>query len=277
MKGWFLILWITLTATTGCGPHVATEDRERFEACMQYARTGELDSLARAERVAKVGMFFAGTPYEGGTLDGEGEERLVVNLRAFDCVTFVDNVLAISMLDSYQGNDMQPFLQALQKVRYRAGRIEGYTSRLHYSTDWLHEMEKGGIVRDITPELGGIPFIKPVDFLSRQMQTKGDTLLYREMKHVETAINARKRVYLPKEKVTEEVCKHIQDGDILLFTTNRPGLDTGHVGIAKRVDGEVHLLHASSSEKRVTVTPGNLVDYLREVPAHSGIIIARII
>ena len=256
---------------------MATEDRERFEACMQYARTGELDSLARAERVAKVGMFFAGTPYEGGTLDGEGEERLVVNLRAFDCVTFVDNVLAISMLDSYQGNDMQPFLQALQKVRYRAGRIEGYTSRLHYSTDWLHEMEKGGIVRDITPELGGIPFIKPVDFLSRQMQTKGDTLLYREMKHVETAINARKRVYLPKEKVTEEVCKHIQDGDILLFTTNRPGLDTGHVGIAKRVDGEVHLLHASSSEKRVTVTPGNLVDYLREVPAHSGIIIARVI
>lgn len=277
MKGWFLILWMTLTATTGCGPHVATEDRESFEACMQYARAEGLDSLTRAERVAKVGMFFDGTPYEGGTLDSEGEERLVVNLRAFDCVTFVDNVLAISMLDSYQGNNIRPFLQALQKVRYRAGRIVGYASRLHYSTDWLHEMEKEGIVRDITPELGGIAFIKPVDFLSRRMQTSGDTLLYREMKRIETAMNARERVYLPKEKVTAEICSHIQDGDILLFTTNRLGLDTGHVGIAKQVGGEVHLLHASSSEKRVMVTPGSLVDYLMEVPAHSGIIIARVI
>lgn len=277
MKGLFLTLWVTLAAITGCGTHVAPEDKERFEACMQYARAGGLDSLTRAERVAKVGLFFAGTPYEGGTLDGEGEERLVVNLRAFDCVTFVDNVLAISMLDSYQGSSMQPFLLALQKVRYRAGQIEGYASRLHYSTDWLHEMEKEGIVRNITPGLEGTALIKPVDFLSRRMLATGDTLLYREMKRVETAINARKRVYLPKEKVTEEVCSHIQDGDIVLFTTGRPGLDTGHVGIATRVNGEVHLLHASSSEKRVMVTPGSLIDYLRGVPAHSGIIIARVI
>ena len=43
----------------------------------------------------EIGKFFLGTPYVTGTLETEGAEHLVVNLREYDCVTFVENVVAL--------------------------------------------------------------------------------------------------------------------------------------------------------------------------------------
>lgn len=43
-----------------------------------------------------LGETFLGTPYVGGTLEGEGEEQVVVNLEEMDCTTFVEYVLALA-------------------------------------------------------------------------------------------------------------------------------------------------------------------------------------
>jgi len=39
---------------------------------------------------------FPGAPYQTGTLEMPGREKLVVNLHAFDCTTFVETVLALA-------------------------------------------------------------------------------------------------------------------------------------------------------------------------------------
>ena len=44
----------------------------------------------------EIGKFFLGTPYVAGTLETKGAEHLVVNLREYDCVTFVENVVALA-------------------------------------------------------------------------------------------------------------------------------------------------------------------------------------
>ena len=48
--------------------------------------------------LARIGERFVGTPYQPHTLELAGPERLVINLEALDCVTFVENVLVLARL-----------------------------------------------------------------------------------------------------------------------------------------------------------------------------------
>ena len=62
------------------------------------------------------------------SLDRDGEEELVIRTDAVDCLTFVEYTLAQALGSSFTEN--------LQKIRYRDGIIDGYPSRLHYTSDW---------------------------------------------------------------------------------------------------------------------------------------------
>ena len=85
-------------------------------------------------------------------------ERLVVNLREFDCFTFVENVVALAWLLKSREKSFEGFRRLLRKIRYRNGRLQGYSSRLHYFSDWIHDNQKKGIVRDVTADNRGQTF-----------------------------------------------------------------------------------------------------------------------
>ena len=232
------------------------------------------------EKVAAIGRYFLDTPYASGTLDSNRQERLVINLREFDCVTFVDNVIALACLNEYTPQSIPLFQQKLQEIRYRNGKIIDYTSRLHYSSDWLYEMSCCDILEDITKEKGGIPFPNKVSFISQNWKKYPalvqDSSLVPQIASIEKKINARTYYYIPKEKVLP-FPGQIKNGDIILITTKKKGLDTAHVGIAVEQDGQIHLLHASISEKKVAITTENLRDYLQRITSHTGIMIGRVL
>ena len=94
------------------------------------------------------------------------------------------------------------------------------------------------------------------------------------MLRIENNINLRKYHYIPKDKVSAATGQ-IQPGDILLITTDKKGLDTAHVGIAIEQNGQIYLLHASLSAKKVVISEVPLPEYLQGIRSHSGIIIAR--
>ena len=87
---WIVLIGLLL-AGAWKGGIVGEADREVLGRFWQYAEERELAGLPAGERVVAAGRFFEGMPYEGGTLGNTPEERVVVNLRAFDCVTFVEN------------------------------------------------------------------------------------------------------------------------------------------------------------------------------------------
>ena len=275
-----LLLIFLLALAPDTKPGISPEDSARFVQFIQYARAQGLERLPHQERMTLIGEFFLGLPYEGGTLDRSGREELVVNLRAMDCVTFVDNVLSLALLDRYDPASLPAWLRELRRVRYRGGKIDGYASRLHYSTDWLHEMCREGILRDMTRELGGIPFPGQVGLITatadKRPAFRDDTSQLSKMRAVERAINGREKLYIPRGRVTPELCQKIQDGDIILFTTDKKGLDTAHVGIACRRNGATCVMHASLGKREVTVSQESLAGYLEKIPSHSGIIIARL-
>ena len=51
-------------------------------------------------------------------------------------------------------------------MRYRGGERRGYTTRLHYFSEWISDGEKRGLVRDCGAELGGVEDARPLRFMT---------------------------------------------------------------------------------------------------------------
>jgi len=230
------------------------------------------------ELIVETGFRFLGVPYEAETLEREGPEELVVDLRAFDCVTFVENTVVLAGLIRAGKTGFADFAAALERIRYRDGRRNGYPSRLHYFTDWLRDNGRKGIVRDITRELGGIPFRKPFHAITDRREDhpalKG-AATFRRMRIVEAACSRRMQCHIAKADLNQAV-DGIADGDIIAITTDVTGLDVSHAGIAVHVRGQLHFLHASGTAGKVVLSDGTLDRYLLSCRSRTGIIVGRV-
>lgn len=254
------------------------DDRRIFREKMAWARAERLDTLPVGEIVARLGRTFVGTTYTPGTLEVDGPERLVVNLRELDCVTFVESVLAMArLIRDGRFDDYDAYTRELARIRYRNGVIDGYPSRLHYFSDWIADGEAKGIVRDVTRELGGVPDAEPVDFMSTHpdaYRQLADPAVLAAIRAVEAELNGRPRHYIP-ERAIAGVESGIRNGDIIAGTSTVKGLDVAHTGIALWIDGRLHLLHAPLVGKSVEISELPLAERIAGIRAQDGIMVAR--
>lgn len=230
-------------------------------------------------------LFFArnllGVPYVAGTLEENGPERLVVSLQKLDCTTFVETVVALVECNKRGQCSFADFKKNLVRVRYRGGKIDGYASRLHYFSDWIHENEARGIVSELTDSMNPSIRIVSLNFMTEHPDAypafRNSPSAYAAMQQVERAWVDYRMPYIPKSQVISSADSlDIQDGDIIVLTTSVAGLDVSHVGFACRVGTVVHLLHASSRYKQVTIEPVSLSDYLQSQKTIMGIRIVRV-
>lgn len=229
------------------------------------------------DSLIRVAETFIGTPYVEKTLEIGVKESLVINLRGLDCTTFVENVLAFSLLLEKNRTSFEDFATALKTIRYRNGFLDGYSSRLHYFTDWIRNNNEKGFVEDITSELGGEIVEKPINFMGTHRDLYpflADEANYQKMLQVEAELAEEKLCVLPQDAIAS-VEEKLENGDIIALATSIAGLDVTHTGFAIRMpSGRIHLLHASISGE-VTITKVPLVDYLKRVKKNTGIIVAR--
>ncbi len=228
--------------------------------------------------MCRFGELFVGTLYDSGTLESPtGEEICRVDFTGMDCFTFVEATLCLARALKSGKPSYEGFLQQVLWTRYRDGRMGDYSSRLHYTADWLEDNERRGVLRNITRELGGKPLVLSVSYMSSNPQQypalRARPELIETIADIERRINARQHWYIPRSAVAS-VIPHLQPGDILAFTTSRRGLDYGHLGLAYPVEGRMHLLHASQSARKVLIDKP-IEQYIESVPTHTGITIAR--
>ncbi len=240
-----------------------------------------LKSLPINELIIQVGNTFMGTPYVAGTLDeNPNSEELTIKITGLDCVTFVENALIFSRLIKEGKSDFEDYKAELELIRYRDGKNTGYASRLHYFTDWIYNNEQKGIVKDITKEIGGVPYNKQIDFMTSHRnsykQMLNDEESYSQMQAVETFINSRDTYYIPKENVSS-VYDKLQNGDIVGITSTIDGLDVAHTGYVYKQDGKTYLMNASLKDKQVEISAVELQDYLMGNPKQGGIVVARVL
>ncbi len=236
------------------------------------------EKIPISDLMINVGKSFLGTPYVAHTLEINETEKLVVNLREFDCNTFIDNCLAICNTIRNENPGFDTFTNELTAVRYRNKKITDYTSRLHYFSDWIYENHQKGFVEDITSQISASELANEINFMSTHpksyTQLKNNTALIPLIKQQEQAINQRVKYYVPKENISS-IEEHLMAGDIIGITTNIPGLDIMHVGMIVKKDGKVHMMHASSDKMKVVVTEKTLVEYLNSLSRATGIMVAR--
>ena len=268
-----IILW------SACSLFASEQDSIKVESWLKEAISLPQDSC----RTLHFAKQMLGVPYVAGTLDGNEEEQLVVHVDQLDCTTFVETVLALCIADKRDARSFDGFKKALSDVRYRDGVLDGYASRLHYFSDWIRNNEQMGFVKECTSETS---CAQPQELWLNFMTTHVDS--YQPMKKnpalVEVMAAQEKNwqgtivSYIPKEKLNlppEEL--KIKDGDILAMVTNIKGLDIVHVGFAFWKDNHLHLLHASSSAKKVIEDPKTQYESSGKTKAHIGLRAIRVV
>jgi len=255
-----------------------TRTLERFSQIMEQARKERWLSLPMGQCMGNVGLLLVGTDYVAGTLEGEGPEICRVDFTGLDCFTFYENVLCMARILRKGKTSFEDLVAEITFTRYRGGRLTDYTSRLHYTSDWIYDNEQKKVVKNITREIGGEELLVRVSFMSKNPEyypaLKRNPEFIETIARIEEEINKHQHWYIPKGKI-KEAEKHIQTGDIIAMATSKEGLDYGHTGLAYR-DNErrVRFLHASQNEKKV-ILDRELYKYIDSVETHIGITIAR--
>lgn len=182
---------------------------------------------APSQRASQLAQAMVGLPYRVNPLHGgpDQDERLVLDLSAFDCVTLVETVLALA-----RSRDRAGFVAELCHCRYQGGQIQ-WPQRLHYFHDWLAANARRGA-------LDPLPEANP----SSQAKTLG-LLAGLPTRHV----NLR---YCPRSLLRSKA--HVLgETNVVAFASTRAQVDYFHVGIlfwqGPPQQQKLQLVHASRS------------------------------
>lgn len=246
----------------------------------------QADRRSDGELMVLAARQLLGQPYVSGTQEGR-DEKLRVFLTCTDCILFAETCLGLVQTVRRRGAaaTFEDLAAALRASRYRDGVVDGYASRLHYTTEWIAQGVAGGLFRDVTPELGGAADTRRIHFMTSHPDSyaplKGESAYAQENRRriaqVEQEVSRIPRCYISRERLPEAE-RGIRDGDILCFATSIDGLDYSHVVIAYRPDPGARLgfIHASSVAKKVIVEPRSLEAYLWANPKILGVTVLRV-
>ncbi len=274
------------TATRALRPQGGTEfDWGVFHSSVTYAWEAGFDTLPMGEAMVRIGESFVGWPYGPGTLEVAGEEDVVINFEEFDCVTLVENVLALARFvkthdSTILASDLrarEAYKRAIQEIRYRRGRVDGYPSRLHYFSEWISDNEAKGLVKEVTQELGGEEDSKAIDFMSTHPEAYrqlADPANVRAIMDTEFQLSGMTRFRIPEGEISI-LASSIQNGDIIAATSTVDGLDVAHTGLAYWQGTELHLLHAPLVGESVEVSRLPLGERILRLTGQDGIRVAR--
>src|SRR5438105_15363237 len=97
-------------------------------------------------RIDILSRCFLGHSYKENSLIGSADtpEVFTVSLDRFDCVTYIETVLALAHASS-----PDEFVDRLRKIRYDKGRIE-WERRNHYMTAWIRNNAREGFVKSVS-------------------------------------------------------------------------------------------------------------------------------
>jgi N-acetylmuramoyl-L-alanine amidase-like protein len=207
-------------------------------------------SRSAGSRIEILSRQFLGLPYQINPLIGSADEPelFTVSLDAFDCVTFVETVLALSL-----ASNADEFLAWLQKIRYEGGRI-AWDRRNHYMTGWIGSNQKAGVLRRFS--LPAVPVVSKDRLLDA----------------VPGLAPVRTRFACVPKPAIGKLAPHLHNGDLIFFASTRKYLDIFHCGIVVLDGDRVLVRHASRS--RGGVVEQDLNEFLK-ANRMAGVIVAR--
>jgi hypothetical protein len=269
-------------------------------------------SLPTGQLMIMAGQQLLGQPYVAGTLDQGEEEKVRVYLTKTDCIIFVETCMNLAYAVKVYGDraNFTELKDLIRLSRYRDGAVNYYSDRVHYTTEWIRQGEKRGIVEDLTLKLGGQIYDHPIFFMSKNYKSykhlKNSDTDSRQAYDLEVISNVEKELnktpysYIPDADIPS-MEKGIRTGDIIGYMSNTPGLDIAHVVMAyvHYPDGTViygdqntdevkagaafhggnplvGFMHASMGQMKVIVDPKTIAQYAKDSKSIDGIKVVRV-
>lgn len=279
------MLAVALQAPVAAAAQGVAQGNISQESVQKY---GELSKVLKAnqqksvpELMIIVAKQMLGTEYVAGTLE-KVPEQLTVSLTQTDCILFVESCLAMA-LNAKKGIFHPDSLCAtIQSLRYRDGKVDGYASRIHYTSEWIRQGEARGIFREITDvlsgdNLSGQRFSYMSEHSDAYRQLKGNPAEVARIAQMEASLNQHTDYFvIPKEAVSK--MEHLlKDGDILGFNSTVKGLDIAHVALVyHKENGQVGFIHASQADGKVVIDEKSIADYVNSRKSNNGIRIVRV-
>ncbi|MBI5511981.1 MAG: DUF1460 domain-containing protein [Deltaproteobacteria bacterium] len=208
-----------------------------------------------------------------------GPERLQIELKTFQCVSFVEDSLAVARC-LWRGEPTAAcFLHDVVASRYRDGRMDGYASRLHYFTDWIEDNARRGRLQIVTGAVGGRALRQRFSFMSdnpASYPALAAPAVLNAIKEIEARLSATPHVVLDRADVARAQSQ-LENGDVIgLVSDKHPGMVVIHTGfIYVDKHGKRSLMHAASFHKRTLVTGSDVANYLLRRPERRGLMIGR--
>lgn len=261
-----LLPFITAGAQERC--HYTTAD----SACVVKLLASSDVPKEQGRDVLYFARKFLGLPYVAHTLElFPDDERLVLNTRELDCTTYVDVVVALTLCHRRGETTFAQYVHQLHQQRYWDGKCDGYPSRIHYFSDWIRDNSRLGYASEVQaprPPFSAIQTVKvnymtqhPKQYVSLDRHPEYLPTIARQ----ERELTGKKFRYIPTAQLlnTETVRGAVHDGDIIGIVTQAPGLDIAHLGIAVWHDDGLHMIDASSLQKKVVEETITLKQYLQ--------------
>ena len=274
-----LVLPMNVSAQSVAQGNISKESVEKYSKISKELLANRDKSVPELMIIAAKQML--GTEYVAGSLD-QVPEKLKVSLVETDCILFVETCLAMAV-NAKKGNDSPDSLCAfIQGTRYRNGVVDGYTSRLHYTSEWIRQGEANGIFREITDvlsgeNLSGQRFSYMSEHTGAYKQIKDNPTEIAKIAKMEESLNRYTDYYVIPKADVKKMEHLLKDGDILGFNSNVKGLDIAHVALVyHKENGEVGFIHASQVDGKVVIDEKSIHDYVNSRKSNDGIRIIRV-
>jgi hypothetical protein len=146
----FILLFISMMGVLYAAPDSRVEEQQANPIISSlYDKLNQEKTLPMPDRLDKISGIFLQKPYYLGAL-GEGlagryDQYPLYRADAFDCLTFVETVLAIAL-----AHDLTSFQKNMKHIRYQDGKVS-YITRNHFTDlDWNPNNQRQGFLEDIT-------------------------------------------------------------------------------------------------------------------------------
>ena len=268
-----------LSAQSVAEGNMSKESVAKYEQISKVLKANQSKTVPELMIIAAKEML--GTEYVAGSLE-QVPEKLKVSLVETDCILFVESCLSMALNAKKGVFHPDSLCATVQSFRYRNGKVDGYASRIHYTSEWIKQGEGRGIFTEITDvlsgdNLSGQRFSYMSEHTSAYKQLKDNAPEIARIAQMENDLNSFTDYYvIPKEDV-RKIEHLLKDGDILGFNTTVKGLDIAHVALVFHKDnGQVGFIHASQVDGKVVIDVKDIADYVNGRKSNNGIRIVRV-
>jgi hypothetical protein len=225
------------------------------------------DVLVR--RLDAVSRELLGAPYQLGPLGEEREPDLDPRFRldAFDCTTYVETVLALTMAQAVAGNTVPPAHAdgeaarlALDRIRYTRAEPTFERRRHLIEAQWIPELVAEGFLIDVTGVVGHGAERKASIELRRRSWERSKLALQLGLPWSAVPAGRHSLPYLPWKSFDDERLRRALPSAAVLSVVVTPAPDTPilviHQGLMLRAPGgDLVVRHASSLYRAVVEEP----------------------